>query len=83
MALDTMERTEEDRCSVVWLIGLSRSSLSRDAKLRAFRNLKRDDDRIKAHKVFVVFIPTVHIVFLQNNHLVSHDQLCAVAMQFR
>lgn len=45
MALDTMERTEEERCSVVWLIGLSRSSLSRDAKLRAFRNLKTDEQR--------------------------------------
>lgn len=39
MALDTTEQTEVERCSVVWLIGLSRSSLSRDAKLKAFRNL--------------------------------------------
>lgn len=36
-----MERTEEQRCRVLWLIGLSSSSLSKEAKLRAFRNLGR------------------------------------------
>ncbi len=39
VALDTIERTEEERCREVWLIGLRRSSLSRDAKLKALRNL--------------------------------------------
>lgn len=37
-----MDLTEEDRCRVVWLMGLSRSSLSREAKLRAFRNLEME-----------------------------------------
>lgn len=36
-----MERTEEQRWRVLWLMGLSSSSLSREAKLRAFRNLGR------------------------------------------
>lgn len=36
-----MERTEEQRCRVLWLMGLSSSSLSREAKLSAFRNLGR------------------------------------------
>lgn len=36
-----MERTEEQRCRVLWLMGLSSSSLSREAKLKAFRNLGR------------------------------------------
>lgn len=36
-----MERTEEHRCRVLWLMGLSSSSLSREAKLKAFRNLGR------------------------------------------
>lgn len=36
-----MERTDEQRCSVLWLMGLRSSSLSREAKLRAFRNLGR------------------------------------------
>lgn len=36
-----MERTEEQRCKVLWLMGLSSSSLSREAKLKAFRNLGR------------------------------------------
>lgn len=38
--MDTKERTEDERCSVLWFIGLSRFSLSRDAKLKAFRNLE-------------------------------------------
>lgn len=37
-----MERTEEQRCKVLWLMGLRSSSLSREAKLRAFRNLGRE-----------------------------------------
>lgn len=36
-----MERIEEQRCRVLWLMGLSSSSLSREAKLKAFKNLGR------------------------------------------
>jgi len=46
-----MERTEEHRCRVLWLMGLSSSSLSREAKLRAFRNLQEEQQEEEETKV--------------------------------
>jgi adenylylsulfate kinase-like enzyme len=38
-----MERTEEQRCSVLWLMGLSRSSWSSVANLSVLPNLQADN----------------------------------------
>lgn len=47
MTLETIERTEEQRCRVLWLMGLRSSSLSKEAKLRAFRNLGRASGEVR------------------------------------